>query len=452
MKERKIILVLTLLFGLALALRVGYEEVLRHTEPAPPRPRRAATTYPIRILKSGERPSTTVMYRPGHIPCTDDDLTDSCPSQPQCAPVSPVPDGGDRRGDDTPPGASQPGGNPPGGSPPAADSEPPAPPPVKPDGDKPPASPAPPPGKPPAGDAPPKEAGTLSLAGGGRLKLKERRLEIDGVLCKRDAKVLLELLACAPGGKEHESAFILKVPARELHTALLLMGLESGEDKGGGGPRFQGDPAKPVGDRIVIEVSWTLNGETTTYPAEDLLLDQLANAPMKRTGWTFTGSKMIDEVDVDTGRPTGRSFYVATRERSLVTVYHDPTTVLDNPMKNGGSDLVYVPRTEILPPVGTPVTFVFRPASADEMKTFEANEKAADAAWDAKFPPGSEPGKDDGSPPDGAQPPDPPHPPDFEGPLPGPKPEPEPTHPPDFEGPLPGPKPPEEEPESESPK
>ncbi|MCX8037428.1 MAG: YdjY domain-containing protein [Candidatus Sumerlaeia bacterium] len=154
-------------------------------------------------------------------------------------------------------------------------------------------------------------------------------------------KGMIELVACASGGKLHESIFLAHIEPYHLHLALLLMGL-----KPKGGVQFQGDATTPEGDRVVVFVEY----QNTRRRVEDYIWDLHARQPMERTEWVFAGSKFIN------------GEYGAQLTRTLMTTYHDPYTIIDNPLPTGADDEVYEVNTRVVPPVGTTVTLVIRPA------------------------------------------------------------------------------------------
>lgn len=218
---------------------------------------------------------------------------------------------------------------------------------------------------------------SLPLAGGGRYEYANRRLVVPGRVCLQ--KGLIELFACARRGKEHESVLVLDCDPQELHLALTLMGLRDKREFGNVGPQYLGDPTVPKGDRVVVEVSWHEEGERRLYRAEDLILTGPPEytTTMEPVGWVFSGSEFIDEVDWETGKPTGRQIYLARSTRSLITTYHDPTSILDNPLPEGGDDTLYLANFRVLPAPGTPVEVAVRAARAEELEKAAPIVKAA---------------------------------------------------------------------------
>ncbi len=60
-----------------------------------------------------------------------------------------------------------------------------------------------------------------------------------------------------------------------------------------------------------------------------------------------------------TGNPEDAT-YAASYVKSLVTTYHDATTILENPLEAGDDDTIYYANEKAVPAVGTPVTAIFR--------------------------------------------------------------------------------------------
>ncbi len=157
-------------------------------------------------------------------------------------------------------------------------------------------------------------------------------------------KGVIELLACAPGGKVHESVLVIDVIPYHLQVALLLLGLNYGE-----GAKFQGDPTIPHGDSVVVFVKWVDEyNKTYLYRGEQLVFNLRDSSVMQKTNWVFTGSKVID------------GLFVADVEKSLITTFHDPFTILDNPSTDGAFDDFFIVNEKIVPPKGTVVEVIIK--------------------------------------------------------------------------------------------
>jgi len=159
---------------------------------------------------------------------------------------------------------------------------------------------------------------------------------------------VVELLACGRLGKRHES--VLVVDAKPLHVqlALLLLGLEPG-----GGLAYQGDPRTPQGDSVWIWAEWCVDNEWKLVRGEDLVLNYVNNKPMQPTHWVFSGSEIVEGT------------FVASVEQSIVTTYHDPFTIIDNPLPTGADDTVYGANKSILPEIGHKIVLILKRDKAE---------------------------------------------------------------------------------------
>jgi hypothetical protein len=180
----------------------------------------------------------------------------------------------------------------------------------------------------------------------------------------------LELLACTPRGKRHESLLVLDVRPLHLHLALLLLEAEPGRNPGV--DYAEDSPIRKLkpGDQVTIRVGWDekVQGQEAlrrrTVRAEELLWNVQAKRPMKPTTWVFQGSRMVED-RVRLPGPEGAEpkwgsvlLYGADVEGSLVTTYHDPIGILENPLKTVNADTWYEPHKKLVPAEGTPVEMI----------------------------------------------------------------------------------------------
>lgn len=189
----------------------------------------------------------------------------------------------------------------------------------------------------------------------GIAKISDRLYRIGNVLIDKDQGCLylpaavnmnqgvVELLACGTMGKRHESVLVVDAEPMHIQVGLLLIGLEPG-----GGLSYQGDPRTPEGDSVWIWVEWKDDDEWRLMRAENLVFDYTRQAPMEPTHWVFSGSQVVE----------GR--FVASIEQSIVTTYHDPYTIIDNPLLGGADDTVYGANKSILPEVGKEMVLIFK--------------------------------------------------------------------------------------------
>ncbi len=177
----------------------------------------------------------------------------------------------------------------------------------------------------------------------------------------------LEYLACTPRGKTHESLVALQCQPEHLNLALIALGLE---------PRpqvsEQGQAIALEGDRVVIELLWTQDGEDRCVRVEDLIYDYARDDSMQRVGWVYTGGRLIDdpramwEEDEEKRKEYGK-VYSANLLGNLGAIFHDPDALLDTPLIEGGNDEAFYAYYERLPPRFTKLHFQVRLADEGEL-------------------------------------------------------------------------------------
>ena len=213
----------------------------------------------------------------------------------------------------------------------------------------------------PEQDKPEEKKTPDGLFPGIEVDLVERRLILEGAIAV--PRGLIELLACTAWGKTHESICSLTVQPQHLKAALLLLGLKEKPQVKTFGQRMA-----LKGDRVVIYLEWERDGKKERHRAEKLIWDRSVGGPMEEVGWVFTGSRFL-KVPVyvkDKEEPEEREVFMASETGSLVTTYHDPDSILDNPLEKGGDDTIYHANDRLLPPRGTPIRFIIEVAAEEK--------------------------------------------------------------------------------------
>lgn len=155
---------------------------------------------------------------------------------------------------------------------------------------------------------------------------------------------LIELLLCGRKGKLHESVLKTEIIPSHLQVALLLLDYNYGNLL-----EYQGDPRRPEGDSLLIMVNWQdEHGEMREQRIEEFAYNKQNQRKMQSTPWIFTGSRVVEGI------------YMADIEESIITTYHDPYSIIDNPLTTGGDDTVYE-AAGTLPAKGTKVTIIIKP-------------------------------------------------------------------------------------------
>ncbi|MFH0908462.1 MAG: YdjY domain-containing protein [bacterium] len=152
----------------------------------------------------------------------------------------------------------------------------------------------------------------------------------------------IELFACGPRGKTHESVLVLDVYPVDLQTGLLLIGARHGKPAEGMGMR------PPDGDPLDVFVEWQDGGKTVRRRAEAMIRNSKTKRVLPKTAWIFTGSTFED----------GR--FKALVEESLIVSYWDPWAIINIGSDVGADDEILSVNTRNVPPLGTPVTVLIK--------------------------------------------------------------------------------------------
>lgn len=166
----------------------------------------------------------------------------------------------------------------------------------------------------------------------------------------------LEFLACL-AGKEHESVVRFEASAVHLYMALGLLGLLPGHpptwdpQSGAYGP--------PAGDLLDLSWQWHEQGRTRIAEAYDWLRDvEYARPPLARP-WVFAGSIKLPDGGLAADL-SGVGVALVDFPDSLISLSRR------HPSRYGA--LWAEANTPAIPPVGTPVRLVMRPAAARRLR------------------------------------------------------------------------------------
>ena len=170
----------------------------------------------------------------------------------------------------------------------------------------------------------------------------------------------VEYLLVGSQGKVHESVLRTDVEPMQVHTAMLLLGVESLIDKTSAA-KLQPPPSAidaaylataplPVGAPVTLSVRWRVvsGGPDVECRAESLVDNGGSKGPMSDGFWLYNGSMIVE----------GR--FQATAEKSFVAVITDPTALINNPRPGHEDETLWTAGTARLPAVGTPVKFIIQ--------------------------------------------------------------------------------------------
>ena len=162
----------------------------------------------------------------------------------------------------------------------------------------------------------------------------------------------VEYALVATTGKSHEAMFTTSAAPRDIHLAMLLLGVQPakfapGPDKG---------LSVPATAAVEVSVGWETNGPPKTMTLAELTNVADATADKPATGlktdrpWLYNGSRF------------NAAGFAATLEGSIISLIADDMALVNNSQSDRDNDDIHLPNTALLPPAGTPVTITFRPS------------------------------------------------------------------------------------------
>ena len=189
----------------------------------------------------------------------------------------------------------------------------------------------------------------VDFAPGVRIDWPQLQVELAARVVLREGP--LELFACSPHTREHES--ILAVPARPWHIyqALGLIGLEPGQP---GTYDEQNDRWVPAhGDRLTIHVRHATPEGPSQVDISEWMLNARTNQPIPPQEWVFCGSRRF-----------GEGTFGADVDGTVICVVDFGTTLIGLPEAHSADNALLwaVANTARVPPRGTACTLVIRAA------------------------------------------------------------------------------------------
>jgi len=177
-------------------------------------------------------------------------------------------------------------------------------------------------------------------------------VDLAATVCLRDG--LLELVACAPGSKEHESILTVAARPTHVHAALLLLGLEPGAPKAYRRADEDSPWVEVPASGASMEVALVLAGEDER-PLRDFL-EPAYDGPRSMGDFLFTGSRLRE-------RSQGPRKYLADESGhllSLVSFGDEVLCLAGGAAHDAGTPTWRIDATH-LPPLGAAVTLRLRP-------------------------------------------------------------------------------------------
>jgi hypothetical protein len=195
------------------------------------------------------------------------------------------------------------------------------------------------------------EPGRVTLRRGLVVDWSQRHVEVAAEVVA--ATHLLEVFACTPGTKEHETILRVPVPAEDIYKALGLIGLTPGTPV-----QWDRDAERyipPAGDRVDVFVRFRApDGRPRSVPAVQWLRDVRGDGPVPDLPWVFAGSYRYDD-----------GTFAADAEGVVVALVNFSAALLAPPVSRTDADaeLWIGADTDAIPEPGTHVTMILRPAA-----------------------------------------------------------------------------------------
>jgi hypothetical protein len=194
---------------------------------------------------------------------------------------------------------------------------------------------------------------------GVRLDQAHHRISFPATVNQREG--LIEYLLVNEKGKVHESLFATKLMPRDIHIALLLIGLT---DPGAANAKESVPPSaidssylqaapKLQGPSVLLSVTWTQDGKPRQIPAENWVFNLQTHHLMTTGPWTYNGSMIQNGV------------FLADQELSIVAVITDPTALVNNPRPGYDNDEIWQLQEDAIPPLDTPVELTITLAASN---------------------------------------------------------------------------------------
>lgn len=149
-------------------------------------------------------------------------------------------------------------------------------------------------------------------------------------------------------GKAHESVFVTSTAVRDIHLAMLLLGIQPPAAVKIIGKTLQ----IPAAAAIRIRVEWETNGPPASHPLAAMIAlaegspDQPARQTLAEGNWLYKGSAF------------DAAGFCALREGSIIALIGDDLALVNNPGQDRDQDDIHVPNKPLLPRRGMPVTMV----------------------------------------------------------------------------------------------
>lgn len=174
-----------------------------------------------------------------------------------------------------------------------------------------------------------------------------RQVEVEAYVVMREG--MLELFACSPQTKEHESILRVEAQPTHIYQAMGLLGIEAGRPPYWDPKAQRGHAA--TGSRLTIDVRYQWDGEVRTDKAHRWMRNARDNEPAPPTQWVFSGS-----VRTERGRLT------ADMEGTVICLVDFESALVSLPQSYSANNemLWLAPNADRIPPLGSPCMLLLK--------------------------------------------------------------------------------------------
>lgn len=202
-----------------------------------------------------------------------------------------------------------------------------------------------------AGSDAPTGPRVADYAPGVRIDWPTRRVEVEALVVLREGP--LELFACSPHTREHESIVVTPAQPLRIREAMGLIGLTAGHPVQYDSKTDQWSAA--TGDRITVEARWLMNGKERRADIGEWMKDLASGKTLPPNAWVFSGSYATSEGQ-----------FAADADGTVMCVVDFASALIAVPaLHTSANEALWIAaNTDKIPPIGTKVTLVIGAAEA----------------------------------------------------------------------------------------
>lgn len=176
---------------------------------------------------------------------------------------------------------------------------------------------------------------------------QDRSIRLPATFNMHDGTVEYALVTTT--GKCHESLFSTTASPRDVHLAMLLLGVKPAKCVEGPDKRLQ----VPEGSAVEVRAEWQVGDQKHSHAIKELLTIARSASGMRKAlaaenTWLYNGSRF------------NAAGFAASVEGSIVSLIADDFALINNAGDDRGDDEVHVPNSAMIPARGTPATIIIR--------------------------------------------------------------------------------------------